>query len=93
RGLVDHHGVLPVEQEHILTREDAMAERLFLGLRLAEGVDLDRFHEEFGISYRERYGDACADLFDAGLLEIRDGFLRLTPRARILSNQVFVRFL
>lgn len=86
-------GALPVSQEQILTREEAMAERLFLGLRLSDGVDLDRFHKEFGVSFRERYGDACADLFAAGLLERRDGFLRLTDRARILSNQVFMRFL
>jgi len=85
--------ILPVSESRTLTREEAMAERFFLGLRLSEGVDLDRFHREFGVSFQERYGDACADLFTTGLLELRDGFLRLPSRARILSNQVFVRFL
>jgi len=84
---------LPVAETRTLSREEAMAERFFLGLRLAEGVNLDRFHKEFDVSFEEFYGAACSDLFAAGLLEIRDGFLRLSPRARILSNQVFVRFL
>jgi oxygen-independent coproporphyrinogen-3 oxidase len=70
-----------------------MAESLFLGLRLAEGVSLERFQEEFSVSFQEAFGPVCADLFSAGHLEIRDGFLRLAAKARILSNQVFVRFL
>jgi oxygen-independent coproporphyrinogen-3 oxidase len=86
-------GILPVVETRTLSRDEAMSERLFLGLRVAEGVALDRFREEFGVSFEERFGSACSDLFAAGLLEIRDGFLRLPPRARILSNQVFVRFL
>lgn len=84
---------LPVAGARTLSREEARAERLFLGLRLAEGVNLDRFRTEFGVTFEELYGAACSDLFGAGLLEIRDGFLRLPPRARILSNQVFLRFI
>jgi len=86
-------GDLPVAESRTLDREEAMAERFFLGLRLSEGVELDRFREEFGVSFEERYGAVCADLFAAGLLELRDGFLRLPHGARILSNQVFMRFL
>lgn len=86
-------GSLPVAESLTLTREEAMSERLFLGLRLSEGVHLERFRQEFGVSFHERYGDACSGLFTAGLLETRDGFLLLPNRARILSNQVFMRFL
>jgi oxygen-independent coproporphyrinogen-3 oxidase len=86
-------GCLPTSESRSLSCDEAMAECLFLGLRLTEGVSLDRFHEEFSVSFHAVFGTACADLFAAGLLEIRDGFLRLTEKARILSNQVFVRFL
>ncbi|MRR56402.1 MAG: radical SAM family heme chaperone HemW [Deltaproteobacteria bacterium] len=86
-------GSLPTCESRNLSREEAMAECLFLGLRLTEGVSLERFREEFSLSFQEAYGVACADLFAGGLLEIRDGFVRLTGKARILSNQVFVRFL
>lgn len=86
-------GVLPVAETRPLSRNDAMAERLFLGLRLSEGVHLGRFREEFGASFDQIYGQACKPLFAAGLLEIRDGFLILPPRGRIISNQVFSKFL
>jgi len=86
-------GSLPTSESRTLSRDEAMAECLFLGLRLSEGVSLDHFHTEFSVSFHEVFGTACADLFAAGLLEIRDGYLRLTEKARILSNQVFVRFL
>lgn len=87
------HGCLPTSESRNLTRDEAMAEYLFLGLRLTEGVDLTRFHEEFAMSFHEAYGTVCRDLFAAGLLEIQGDFLRLAGKARILSNQVFARFL
>ncbi|MGA7828054.1 MAG: radical SAM family heme chaperone HemW [Geobacteraceae bacterium] len=83
----------PTSESRSLTRDEAMAEYLFLGLRLTEGVSLMRFYEEFSLSFHEVFGIVSADLFAAGLLEIRGDFLRLTEKARILSNQVFVRFL
>lgn len=86
-------GSLPTSESRNLSPEEAMAECLYLGLRLAEGVSLERFREEFSRSFLEAYGKVCADLFAGGLLEIKDGFVRLTGKARILSNQVFVRFL
>lgn len=83
---------LPEEDKYELGPGEAMAERLFLGLRMAEGVSLVRFQEEFGQSFADAFGPVSADLFRAGLLEIVDGFLRLPARARVLSNQVFQRF-
>ncbi|MEA5113092.1 MAG: radical SAM family heme chaperone HemW [Geobacteraceae bacterium] len=87
------NGKLPRSDPHILTLGEAMAERMFLGLRMTEGVNLQAFEKEFGISFREVFGSACADLFTAGLLETRDGFLRLSSQGLLLSNQVFIRFL
>lgn len=86
-------GTLPVSDSCPLSRREAMAERLFLGLRLSEGVNLSDFLREFGVPFEEAFGPACGPLFSAGLLEIRDGCLILPPRARILSNQVFARLL
>lgn len=84
---------LPTVESRTLSRDEAMAEYFFLGLRMTEGVSLERFREEFSVSFRDAFGPVCADLFAVGLLEVWDGFLRLTPKGRILSNQVFVRFL
>lgn len=61
-------------------------ERLFLGLRLAEGV---RPTEE----ERRAYAAPIRRFLDDGLLESRDGAIRLTDRGVLLSNEVFQEFL
>ncbi len=71
----------------------AMADTLILGLRLVEGVSLSRFRERFGVELSERYADRLRDLLGTGLAETADGHLRLTPRGRLLGNEVFQRFL
>jgi oxygen-independent coproporphyrinogen-3 oxidase len=73
---------------------DAMAEHMLTGLRLIEeGVSLADFERRFGTPLDAVYGDALQRLMGYGLLK-RDGdTIRLTPRARLLSNQVFVQFM
>lgn len=61
-------GQLARVDEHLLTQGDAMAEYMFLGLRLAEGANLTAFEREFGRSLESVYGSATADLIRLGLL-------------------------
>lgn len=76
-----------------LTFHEAMAEYLFLGLRLSEGVCLNHFQQEFGVSLHSVYGAVLPELVSLGLL-IRNGdAIALTLRGMLLSNQVFSRFL
>lgn len=79
--------------ESLLTRDDAMAEYMFLGLRLSEGVSLTAFEREFGRSLQSVYGSTAADLADLGLLIQHEDALTLTLRGMLLSNQVFNRFI
>ncbi|HKD85518.1 MAG TPA: radical SAM family heme chaperone HemW [Terriglobales bacterium] len=71
----------------------AMEESFFLGLRLNRGISLPRLEEQFGRQAIDAYGPDIAELLDAGLLESAGGRLRLTPRGRLLSNEVSGRFL
>ena len=86
-------GQLARVDEHRLTQGDAMAEYMFLGLRLAEGANLTAFEREFGRSLESVYGSATADLIRLGLLIRKENVLTLTQRGMLLSNQVFSRFL
>ncbi|HXE98328.1 MAG TPA: radical SAM family heme chaperone HemW [Dongiaceae bacterium] len=86
-------GQLPRINEHPLTESEAMAEYMFLGLRLADGVDLPAFEREFGRSPETVYGSATDDLARLGLLIKNGNVLALTRRGMLLSNQVFARFL
>jgi oxygen-independent coproporphyrinogen-3 oxidase len=81
--------LMPIEVDE----RDAIEEVFFLGLRLNRGVELVAVAEEYGIDAVERYRQEITELHDSGLLEIEDGWLRLTPRGRLLSNEVFERFL
>jgi oxygen-independent coproporphyrinogen III oxidase len=72
--------------------EAALQEAFFLGLRLNRGVDLTDLGAEFGGTAVASYDESISELAGANLLET-DGFvIRLTPRGRLLSNEVFERF-
>jgi oxygen-independent coproporphyrinogen-3 oxidase len=79
----------PVEEEFALTGEDALREEVFLGLRMAEGLDLERFSRDHGCDLEGAAGEAIAE----GLLEVSEGRLRLTERGMLLSNPVIVKLL
>lgn len=81
-----------VSERRELSEEDRASEALFMGLRLAEGIELAEFQEEFSIDVADRYRRELENLMDAGLVEIRDDRLRLTLEGRLLSNEVFVNF-
>jgi oxygen-independent coproporphyrinogen-3 oxidase len=73
--------------------EAAFEESLFLGLRLNEGVDLDRVRDQFGDAMLRSAMPALLEVQDAGLLELHSDRMRLTPRGRLVSNEVFSRLL
>jgi oxygen-independent coproporphyrinogen-3 oxidase len=77
----------------IVGERQAIEETYFLGLRMNRGLELFAIKEEFGIAAVDDYREAIADLVSRGLLEIDDGWLRLTPQGRLLSNDVFAAFL
>lgn len=77
-----------------LSQQEEMAEFMFLGLRLREGICSKDFAKRFGISLEERYGKTIEELKQKGLLYApRQGWLALTDRGVDVSNQVFVEFL
>jgi oxygen-independent coproporphyrinogen-3 oxidase len=84
----------PVEEEvTILTERDAMAEFLFLGLRMLDGVDPEHFVREFGMTLDDAYPGVRPVLIAEGLIHYRRGRLGLTGRGVVFSNQVFLRFI
>jgi oxygen-independent coproporphyrinogen III oxidase len=73
--------------------EAALEERFFLGLRLNRGLDLSGIASEFGQKAVTDSSGTIAELIAAGLLERPGEVIRLTARGRLLSNDVFERFL
>lgn len=100
-SLVHHDLAFPLTPttvtSHSINREEEMSETMIMGLRLTrEGVSRVSFQDRFGTQIEEVFGPEIEDLIDLGLLEWNQADeerLLLTPRGRILGNQVFVRFI
>jgi len=72
---------------------NSLEESFFLGLRLNRGVDLNRLAASFGDEVLRAFSPAIAECMEQNLLERDDERIRLTSRGRLLSNEVFARFL
>ncbi len=66
---------------------------VILGLRLCEGVRFEDFVGRFGLPFESAYGAQLVGLEREGLVESDAVGVRLTPRGRLLGNEVFERFL
>lgn len=73
-----------------LTAGQRMLERIFLGLRRAEGLDVAAFDRDFATSFRSRYGAALAKAADC--VEWAGDRLRLTRRGRLIADSVIGTF-
>jgi oxygen-independent coproporphyrinogen-3 oxidase len=68
-------------------------EAWFLGLRMNAGVEPAAIEQEFGPELLACALEAVRPLTEDGLLESAGSAIRLTPRGRMVSNDVFQEFL
>lgn len=77
----------------VISQREALEEVFFLGLRLTRGVDVRKVAEEFGQEAVFVSLPVIDDFVETGLIERQGDVIRLTPRGRLLSNEVFERFI
>jgi len=82
----------PAEKEEI-DEETHLAETVFLALRTQQGLNFTDFYHRFGLSFRQKYRAQLQYFKETGLLAEKDGFIRLTPAAFLVSNEIFCEFL
>ena len=80
-------------QSTIVSPAAALEESFFLGLRLNRGVDLRAIAATFGQPALDHLSPSISELLGDALLECAGEYIRLTPRGRLLSNEVFQAFL
>ncbi len=85
-------GADPVAERTCLSAEEGLAEALFMGLRLSQGVSLSRLSDVYGIDVLARYGPALEPAREAGLLVVDGDTMRLTRRGLLLSSEVMQVF-
>ena len=72
-----------------VTREQALEEELFLGLRQLSGIDLPRIQREYSVNLEEKVGR----LASAGMIEREGELVRLAAGKLSISNEVIVELL
>jgi oxygen-independent coproporphyrinogen-3 oxidase len=89
---VCEHGTAIADEER-LTPAETMGETIMVGLRMTRGIHLDTFTARFGCRAEEVYAAPIAQFTANGLLEIAEGYLRLTRRGLFFANDVMAAFL
>jgi oxygen-independent coproporphyrinogen-3 oxidase len=85
-------GPIPGESERLEGARRA-GEAVMLALRTAEGVDVVRFRERYGIDMHGAYGAVIGEMVEAGMLVSDRSHVRLTERGRFVANDVCGAFL
>ncbi|MFC7320935.1 radical SAM family heme chaperone HemW [Halobacillus campisalis] len=83
----------PILHEEPVGVKEQMEEEMFLGLRKAEGVSMDRFERKFGRSIHDVFGQAIPVLRERGLLLESKRHILLSEKGKLLGNEVFQEFL
>ncbi len=93
RGCVRHMKDFgPVDSIEETTPALAIAETLMMGLRLNEGLADEDFIARHRVPLNTIFSQEIDELSSAGLLHYTNGRITLTPRGRLLGNEVFGRF-
>jgi len=75
-----------------ISPEDHLRERMFTGLRLAEGIDLAALERDLDLPVRERHAAAIGRIVGEGLGSLDGAILRLNDRGFDLHTEVSLRF-
>lgn len=75
-----------------VSAEEHLRERLFTGLRLAEGIDLDALSGDLEIPVRARFAKQIESLQRDGIGELHGSVLRLNERGFDLHSEASLRF-
>ncbi len=82
-------GKLPEREETFLSREELFRERLLMGLRLEEGVEIDEVPE----SMQEKFWRVVGELEEEGFLRVIGRRIRVEDRGFLLLNELLLRLL
>lgn len=75
------------------TKQEAMEEFMFLGLRKTKGVSEMDFQERFGNSLDSIYGNVIQEAVQNGFLKREKENIALTEQGILFSNQMLSDFL
>lgn len=84
---------LILSEDSYLSRENELEESIFLGLRLNEGIDLNKLSKEFGIDLERKNKKKLEHLTLQGFVEQEGSIVKLTKKGMDLANAIIVELI
>ena len=91
-SLLKKENPLSEDGAETLSLRDCMAERMILGLRLAEGVSLTAFKKDFGADLRDIYREVLERYKNENVFRFQGDYLCLNPQYSFTANFVLQEF-
>lgn len=82
-----------VYSKEYVSQAEQRTERIMLSLRTAEGLDLNKFEEDFKENLLKSRASQIEKLTSLKMIEIVDGFLRITESNFNVSNSIIVELM
>lgn len=76
-----------------LSLEEVRFEAVMMGLRLVEGIDIDKYDEKYGCELLKHYSKAVDKNINKGLLRTDNGHLMTTSAGMMVLNDILVDFM
>jgi len=77
----------------VVTKDHRLEERIFLGLRMMDGISIKKLNEDFNNPLSGVYKESLETFIKSGHLIIQGDRLKLTEKGISVSNQIFSEFL
>lgn len=88
---INKESVVPFESAPSDVRSH-IAEKIMINLRLLDGINIAAFNKRYNIDLLEFYKDDIDKLREKKLIEITDGFLKLTEFGLLFADEVIMAF-
>ena len=88
-----HDGKLPVTNKEFIRDSERRTEYIMLSLRLATGLNLEKFRKRFKEDLLKTRASQIQTLIKNGYLYIEEGNLKIAPEHMYVSNRIILELL
>ncbi len=82
----------PMKERILQSKNDLIQDELIFGLRKIKGINVKDIEDKYQIDMFKQYPN-LKEKMKLGLVELVDGYLKLTTKGLLLGNQVFMVFI
>lgn len=87
---LQHHYL---KEDIVLEREDELFEKIMMGLRLTQGIDIEEINKLYDIDFMKKYQFVIEKHKRQGLLEINHHHLKTTSKGMKYLNEILIDFM